>query len=138
MRSSCKAFSQLVLKGRGPIVGQEVLGSIRKQAEQARESKPLSNIPPWPLHQLLFSDLLEFLQVLTSFGDEQQCGSVSRTNPFLPNLVLGQDVCAGIETLTETATGQLFEELQRSSLVSCHPSRLCPDASIFEYPSFCK
>jgi hypothetical protein len=56
MRSSWKAFSQLVM-------GEEwlvVLGSIRKQVEQARESKPISNIPPWPLHQLLLPDLLEF------------------------------------------------------------------------------
>jgi hypothetical protein len=35
-------------------------------------------------------------------GDEQQHGSVSRINPFLPNFLLGHDVCAGIETLTKT------------------------------------
>jgi hypothetical protein len=40
MRSSCKAFSQLVIKGEGPLVGDAicelvVLGSIREQAEQA-------------------------------------------------------------------------------------------------------
>jgi hypothetical protein len=34
-------------------------------------------------------------------GDEQQYGSVSRINPFLPNLFLGHDVCARIETLTK-------------------------------------
>jgi hypothetical protein len=39
MRSSCKAFSQLVVKGGGPIVGGAipglvVLGPIRKKAEQ--------------------------------------------------------------------------------------------------------
>ena len=65
MRSNSKAFSQLVIKGEGPLVGGAipglgVLGSIRKQAEQARRIKPVSNIPPWPLHQLLFPDLLEF------------------------------------------------------------------------------
>jgi hypothetical protein len=65
MRSSCKAFSQLVIKGEGPIVGGAILGlvilgSIREQAEQARGSKPVKNIPPWPLHQLLLPDLLEF------------------------------------------------------------------------------
>jgi hypothetical protein len=65
MRFSCKAFSQLVIKRGGHIVGGTisrlvVLGSIRKQAEQARGSKPVSNIPPWPLHQLLLPDLLEF------------------------------------------------------------------------------
>ena len=65
MRPSYKAFSQLVIKGERPLVGGTisglvVLGSIRKQAEQARGSKPIKNIPPWPLHQLLLSDLLEF------------------------------------------------------------------------------
>ena len=40
MRSSCKAFSQLVIKGEGSLVGGTipglvVLGSIREQAEQA-------------------------------------------------------------------------------------------------------
>ena len=29
-------------------------------------------------------------------------GSVSLINPFLPNLLLDGDVCAGVETLTET------------------------------------
>jgi hypothetical protein len=36
------------------------LGSIREQVEQARGSKPVKNIPPWPQHQLLLSVLLEF------------------------------------------------------------------------------
>jgi hypothetical protein len=58
MRSSCKAFSLLVIKVGGPIVGGAiprlaVLGCIRKQEEQARGSKSVSNISPWPLHQLL-------------------------------------------------------------------------------------
>jgi hypothetical protein len=44
----------------GTISGMAVLGSIREQAEQARGSKPVSNIPPWLLYQLLLSDLLEF------------------------------------------------------------------------------
>ena len=44
----------------GTISGLVILGSIRKQAEQARGSKPVKNIPPWPLHQLLLPDLLEF------------------------------------------------------------------------------
>jgi hypothetical protein len=45
----------------GNISGLVILGSIREQAEQARGSKPVKNIPPWPLHQLLLPDLLEFL-----------------------------------------------------------------------------
>ena len=65
MRSSCKAFSQLVVKGERPLVGGTipglvVLGSIREQAEQASEDKPVRNIRPWPLHQLLLPGLLEF------------------------------------------------------------------------------
>jgi hypothetical protein len=67
MRSSYKAFSQLVIKaGRAqPILGSAipglvVLDSIRKQAEQARRNKSASNIPSQPLHQLLPPNLLEF------------------------------------------------------------------------------
>ena len=67
MRSSCKAFSSISDQGGraqpivgGAIPGLVVLGSIREQAEQARGSKPVKNIPPWPLHQLLLPDLLEF------------------------------------------------------------------------------
>jgi hypothetical protein len=66
MRSSCGAFSQLVIKGEGPLLGGTISGlvvlvlAIRKKAEQARGSKPVKNIPPWPLHQLLLPDLLEF------------------------------------------------------------------------------
>jgi hypothetical protein len=66
MRSSCKAFSHLVIKVGGPlmrgtILGLVVLGSLRKQVEQARGSKPVRNIPPWPLHQFLLPALCEFL-----------------------------------------------------------------------------
>ena len=56
------------------IPGLVVLGSIRKQAEQAKGSKSIKNIPPsasapasWPA----------CVPVLTSFGDEQQCENVS-------------------------------------------------------------
>jgi hypothetical protein len=64
MRSNCGAFSQLVVKEERPLVGGTIsglvaLGSIREQAEQARGSKPVKNIPPWPLYQLLLPDLLE-------------------------------------------------------------------------------
>jgi hypothetical protein len=65
MRYNCKAFSQLLIKGERPLVGGDisglvVLGSIREQAEQARGSKPVKNIPPWPLHEILLPDLFEF------------------------------------------------------------------------------
>jgi hypothetical protein len=58
-----------------PIVGEVipglvVLGSIRKQAEQAMKSKPVSSIPPWPLHRPLSpgscTALYEFLPYLLS------------------------------------------------------------------------
>jgi hypothetical protein len=42
------------------IPGLGALGSIRKQAEQVRERKPISNIPPWSLHQFLLPVLLDF------------------------------------------------------------------------------
>jgi hypothetical protein len=81
------------------ISGLVVLGSIRKQAEQARGSKPVTS-----LHGLCISSC--FLTCLSSSPDFlwwwQQCGSVSWINPFLLNLVLGHDFCAGIETLTKT------------------------------------
>ena len=75
MRSSCGAFSQLVIKVGGPLVGGAIpglvdLGSIREQTEQARGSKPVNNIPPWPLHQLLLPDLLSYSP--NFLGDEQQ------------------------------------------------------------------
>jgi hypothetical protein len=62
---AASTISQLVVKGKGPLVngaipGLVVLGSIREQAEQARESKPVKNILPGSLHQLLLPDLLEF------------------------------------------------------------------------------
>jgi hypothetical protein len=68
MRSNCKAFSQLVIKGERPLVGSAipglvVLSSIRQQAEQGRGSKPEVTF----LHGLCISSclqvpaLLEFL-----------------------------------------------------------------------------
>lgn len=44
----------------GAIPGLVVLGSSRKQIEQAMGSKPVSNTPPWHLYQLLLSTLSEF------------------------------------------------------------------------------
>jgi hypothetical protein len=98
MRSSYKAFSQLVIKERGPLVGGAipglgVLGSIRKQTEQARRSKPVKNILPYPMASASApASWPAWVPVLTSFGDEEQCGSVSWINPFLPSLLLGHDV----------------------------------------------
>ena len=65
MKSICGAFSQLVINGGEPLVdgttsGLVFLGSTREQAEQARGSKAVRNIPPWPQHQLLLPDQIEF------------------------------------------------------------------------------
>jgi hypothetical protein len=67
MRSRCKAFSQLMIKGEGPLMGGAipglaVLGSIREQAEQARGSKPVTS-----LHGLCISSC--FLACLSSSLD---------------------------------------------------------------------
>ena len=61
MRYNCKAFSQLVIKGETPLVGGTISGLVvLVLIEQARGGKSVKNIPPWPLHQLLLPDLLEF------------------------------------------------------------------------------
>jgi hypothetical protein len=59
MRSNCKAFSQLVIKGERSLVGGAISGLVCLEFYK-RLSKPVMNIPPWLLHQLLLSDLLEF------------------------------------------------------------------------------
>jgi hypothetical protein len=106
MRSSCKAFSQLVIKGGRARCGwcHPWAGSLGfyKKARWASQGRQASSISPWPLHQLLLPD-----PVLTSFDDEQQCGSVSLINPFLPNLLLGHD--AGIQTLTKKTVIQIYQ-----------------------------
>ena len=76
----------------GAIPGLMVLGSISKQTEQARGSKPVSSTPLWPLHQLLPPVLPCLSSYPDFFGDEQQCGSVSQINLFLPNLLFGHGV----------------------------------------------
>ena len=56
------------------IPGLVVLGSLRKQAEQAMGSKLVSSSPSWPLHQLLPQGSCPArVPVLTSSSDEQQC-----------------------------------------------------------------
>ena len=91
MRSSCKAFSQLVIKGEGPLVGVAipdlvVLGSIREQAEQARGSKPVKNIFPWPLHQLLLPELSSSPDFLWWWMAKWKC-KLNKTFP--PQLAFG-------------------------------------------------
>jgi hypothetical protein len=60
-----------------------------RQASKEHPSMASASAPDfWPA----------LVPVLTSCSDEQQCGNVSWINPFLCNLLLGHDVCAGIET----------------------------------------
>jgi hypothetical protein len=54
------------------------------------------------------------------FGDEQQYGSVSQINPFLPYLLLGHDVCAGIETLTKIGTYLNIEKYGFKGFATSH------------------
>jgi hypothetical protein len=73
----------------GAIPGLVVLGSVRKQAEKAMKSKPLSSTPPWPLHQQLPPGSCPvWVPVLNPFTDEQQCGNVTWNQPFLLQVAL--------------------------------------------------
>lgn len=72
--------------------GQVALGSIRKQAERAKGSKPRSSTPPWPLLQLLPPNTYPVrVPVLTFFDDQQWCGNVSQINRFPLQLDFSQD-----------------------------------------------
>jgi hypothetical protein len=106
MRSSCKAFSQLVIKWKSPPCGWDHLwaGSLRfyKRAGWASQGMPANKEHPSMASASAPASWPAWVPIPTSFGDEQQYGSVSQISPFLPNLFLGHDVCAGIETLTET------------------------------------
>ena len=112
MRSNCKAFFSISDQGEkalvdGTISGLAVLGSIREQAEQVRGCKPVKNIPPWPLHQLLFLVLCCFGLVLV-FRDRfslyspgcpgahfvGQAGLELRNQPASASRVLGLKACA--------------------------------------------
>lgn len=69
----------------GTIPRQLGLGCIRKQAVQARRSKPVRNIPPWLLFQFLFpGPCLEPTLVPLDDGLEH----VNQINPSLPVLLM--------------------------------------------------
>ena len=54
---------------------------------------PVSSAPLWPLHQPLPPDCCPvWIPVPIPFKDEQQYGSVSQINPFLPKLLFGHGV----------------------------------------------
>jgi hypothetical protein len=73
-----------------PFQGLWFLVSIRKQAEQAMMSKPVSSTPPWALYQFLYPGSYP-IPVLTSFEDnydEQQYESVKTNKPLPPQVAL--------------------------------------------------
>ena len=100
-------FLNLWSRGKAPcgwdhLSALVVLGSTREQSEQARGSKPVKKHPSvasasvpasWPAWDPVPTSLVM---------NSKQYESVSRINPFLPNLLLGHDVCAGIETMNKT------------------------------------
>jgi hypothetical protein len=109
MRSNCKAFFQLVIKGERPLGGWDhlwagSLGSIIEQAKRARRSKPVKKHPS--MHDLYISFCL--LACLSSSPDFVQWWTAmwkcKLNKPFPSQLLLGHDVCAGIETLTKTGS----------------------------------
>jgi hypothetical protein len=87
MRSSCKAFSQLVIKGEGlahcgwclPWAGS--LG-FYKRAGWANQGKQASKEHP----SMASASAPAWVPVLTSFGDEQKHGSVKLNKFFPPQL----------------------------------------------------
>jgi hypothetical protein len=107
MGSSCGTFSQLVIKKGGSLVGGAISGLVvlgfYKKASWASQGKQASKKNPSMASASAPASWPAWVPVLTSFGDEQQRGSVSWINPFLPSLLLGPDVCAGIEAPTKTA-----------------------------------
>jgi hypothetical protein len=129
MRSNCKAFFSISDQGGEAPCGWDHLwvGSLGfyKRASWASQGKQASKEHPSMASASAPAFWPAWVPVLTSFGDEQQYGSVSRINPFLPNLLFGHDVCAGIETLTKTLSF-LFLFLP---LTSCpHGSTLKPSS----------
>ena len=78
-------------------------GPIRKQTEQAMNSKPVSSTLPWPLHQLLPpGSCLVRVPVLTSLSDGLCCERVSQIHVFLPRCLWSQCFITAIVTLTRT------------------------------------
>ena len=86
-------YSPLVVVG--GIHGLVVLAFVRKQAEQAMRSKPVSSSTlPWPLHQLLpTGSCAVSIPVLTSYSDGLRCGAASQTNSSLLPLLLVMVFC---------------------------------------------
>ena len=83
----------------GAIPGLVVLGVVRNHSEQTVRSKPVSNTPPWPLHQLLPPSSCPVWVLPWLPSGWTVTGSIIHT--FLLKLVLAM-VFYTIETLTNT------------------------------------
>jgi len=75
----------------GAIPGMVVLGSKRKQAEQAMKTKPGNSTPLWLLYQFLLQGSCPMrVPALTAFDDDDELlyGTVNEINPSIPKLLL--------------------------------------------------
>jgi hypothetical protein len=116
--------------GRGPVVGGTISGCLGfcKKASWVNQGKQASKWHPSMAFASAPASWQAWIPVLAFFGNEQQCGSVSWINPFLSNLLLGHDFCAGIETLTKTPSKSVMAQTGLYLYVACQLlfSFLCP------------
>ena len=77
----------------------------KKAGWASHKEKVIEQQPPWPLHQPLPpGSCPAWVPVLTSFNDEQCCGSISLINPFYANLLWSWCFITAIEALTGTSS----------------------------------
>ena len=86
----------------GAILGQVVLVSIRKQAEQAMGNRTVRSNPSWPLHQPLPPDSCP---ILSSYSDFLQWWCRSIRHPS-PTCFWSWRLIIAIETLTKPSSDQ--------------------------------
>jgi len=88
-----------------------VLGSIRKQAEQAMRNRPVSSTPPWPLLQFLPPD--SCLELLPWLPSVEECSlRVVTWNTFFPKMLLVAMCSTAKETKTDVHVGKWEKVLQ--------------------------
>jgi hypothetical protein len=135
----------------GPSPGLGLLGSIRKQAEQAMGSRAVSSDPVLsvsvPASRVL-SSLCPFLppgscplcvssclqgpvlQDSSAFADELSRGTVSETNPLLPKLLLAWCFITAIVTRRQSA---LSWSKAGGHLMLCRAHLTCITTNIIQY-----
>lgn len=89
-RQSLGAFSWLVIDIWKPRLTW-VVPTMHRSSYIIYRSRPVSNTPPWSLHELL-PPVLNWVFILNPFNDVQFHGSVSRNKYFPPPAALGYDV----------------------------------------------